>query len=638
MRNPSMTRLAGGLLALVVGLGMADTAGASVVWTRIDVGARLDNNGRFHVVETHDIQLERSGVKLSRELGMGADQSIVFKGVTRVDPDGSAHPFTEGEVDRPERFRYYPRGHVSLQLPDLGERPRVVLRLEYELVNAVSPAWSIGAGAGPLSYDSPLASPWTRWREVLDDWREAWPDLRRRYRLDHGVLFPSRDGPGYEVRRIDYRFEYDTAWREVHPDAALARVTPDVEYRVRHVLEYLPPGRPLAIAWRPAALRLAALAALPALGLCLWLAFVVTGWLALGGWRPIDRRWIEERLLGQAPDVVRALFAIGARVPTPEELLSRLAGERKLAIEVQPPPEEEETPDVRLRLLVPLASLPAFERDALESLFPDGDETDRRRLETQYSEKGFDPQQTIRSALDHAVRHFRGDSRRPVARAFFVLVVGGGLVLLLRGVVSIDLLPVVLMAHVLLILACVTLWPRGWWHPGQPRRSWLGLLLPVPVLTLGMLAFHLATNRPLGSETWGGTALVGLGCYWIMLSSATLPLKAERRQEFLDLARIRRFAATELRRPRPRLDDRWIPHLEAFDLGGDLERWRGRFGGAGAVPDLSTRDTAEVPSGPRFTGRAAVPFVGPPGWTDALYVPSAEERAEIDELEKEDDC
>ena len=81
---------------------------------------------------------------------------------------------------------------------------------------------------------------------------------------------------------------------------------------------------------------------------------------------------------------------------------------------------------------------------------------------------------------------------------------------------------------------------------------------------------------------------------------------------------MRAYAQAELRRPRPQLDDRWIPRLRALGLGGAIEAWRARHSGAAAMPpehgDRPLITTAH------FTGMSPAPWVGPKGWADLLTV------------------
>jgi hypothetical protein len=99
-----------------------------------------------------------------------------------------------------------------------------------------------------------------------------------------------------------------------------------------------------------------------------------------------------------------------------------------------------------------------------------------------------------------------------------------------------------------------------------------------------------------------------------------------------DLLRMRAYAQAELKRPRPQLDDRWIPRLRALGLGPAIDAWRQRHAGAGAMPpepgDRPLITTAH------FTGRGPAPWSGPKGWDAALTVYAD---AEDDEHEDEDE-
>jgi hypothetical protein len=244
-----------------------------VEWTEIEVQARLDDDGRLRIVETHHMRLDASGAKglrLFREFGLGADQSIAFKGLTRIDADGTEHPLIDATVDRPDRYRYYPRGHVYYQIPDLDANAEIVYRFEYELLNPLAPAWGIAAGWHATDRSASFVAPWRRAAEVLADLRAAWPEPDRRYRLDHDVLFPSRDGPGYVSEHIDYRLEYGAAWKRRSAAGEATRVKRGDDYRVRPLFEHVGAGQPASAARHAARVRWGCLAALPLAGFLPW--------------------------------------------------------------------------------------------------------------------------------------------------------------------------------------------------------------------------------------------------------------------------------------------------------------------------------------------------------------------------------
>jgi len=611
-------------LLFVLGVGVPMSA-ADVVWTLIEVEARLDNDGRLHVVETHHMQVEKGGFSLFREFGLGADQVIAFKGLTRVDSDGAQHPLVDADVDEdPGRYRYYDRGHAYYLVPELKEGGELAFRFEYDLVNAVAPVWGIAAGPGPLVEEPEFVQPWRRLGHILADWQDGRTDPMRRFRLDHDVLLPSREVPAYKVRRVDYRLEFDTAWKRVHPAAEIATVVPDDHYRVRVLFEYLPPGAPPGAPSREAAARLAAVAALPVVGVFLWLLLLAAEAFSARGLGPVGRELVAEQLMPLAPEEITRLAGEPLRRDDPEAVLSRLAAERKIAVDVQPPVHDEIPGEVRMRLLVPPASLPAFERAVLEPLFPEGQEMTSARLHEVYKEAGLDPGALVAGLLPPSAT-----SRSPAGWSLVHLLTVPlgilGLVLQFRALNHIDSAPFVVIANAGIL--AVRAWPKGWWCTSRPVR---GLLVPLALMTAAYLALHLTFNRPLPVQVWVGGALVVLAVQGSVLVGSRMRTGGAytRLRHF---ARIRRFAAAELRRQNPRLEDAWTTRLEALGLRREIGRWRERFGGVGQLaPDLSAAAALEPLSGPRYTGRVPEPFVGPAGWTDALHV-YVDEPADEDE-------
>ena len=644
------------MLAALSGLLIAAPAARaqSVVWTVIDVKAHLDNDGRLHVVETHDLELrEGGGFNLTREFGLGVDQSIVFRSLRRIGPGSVDVGLEDAEVGLPDRYRYYPMGHVYFSIPELERGTRLAYRLEYELVNALSPAWAVAAGKGPLARPVGFEPPLARLREVVADLREAWPARDRLYRLDHDVLFPSRDGPGFAVERVDYQLQFDTAWKLVDPDAELGKAQADQDYRVRRLFERVVDEPPAAVEVHAASVRWMAVAAVVLAVPVLWLLLLVAegvGNRLLGG---VTFETMGVRLSSLAPEVVAAYMSGGSgTAPTLDAILARMAAERKIAIEVEPAAspvvattepssdasavedeDDDETPPlVKIRRLAALESLPSFERDLLQRLLVGGRrEVTSVELQSLYSERGFEPWQAVKDLLP-------SDSRR--SRSFLAGLFGlaslGGVALQITSMGNVDPIPVVIIANVLL-LGALRLWPRAYWHGGKSWTAAIALLIPGAFATAAALALLVSANPPLPARGWVGAAIVALSAYAALLALARRPWRAEPHATVRELERTRRYAERELRRPQPRLEDRFVPHLEALGLGPRLERWRNAGGNVvgGDLANLQDADASgSAPLARPFTGRATVPFKSAHSWADALWVPSAEERKEMDE-EKE---
>ena len=641
------------LAALSALLIAAPTARAqSVVWTVIDVKSKLDNDGRLHVVETHDLELrEGGGFNLTREFGLGADQSIVFRSLKRLGPDAVEQSLEDAEVGLPDRYRYYPMGHVYLSIPSFERGTKIAYRMEYEVVNALSPAWAVAAGKGPLARPMGFEPPLARLREVVADLREAWPQRERLYRLDHDVLFPSRDGPGYVVERVDYQLAFDNAWKLVDPDAELGKAQADQDYRIRRLFERVVDEPPTAVEVSAARTRWIAVGAAVVCVPIFWLLLMVAEGVGnlLAGRGTFET--MGARLSALAPEAVAAFMSGGqGPAPTLEAILSRMAGERKVAIEIEPAPsalsaqeagpdeavddegDDETPPLVKLRRLVPLESLPAFERDLLQQFLVGGRrEVTSVELQTLHAEHGLEPWQVVKGLLPAET----GRSRSFLA-AFFGLASLGGAALQITSMANLDPIPVVIIVDVL-FLGGLRIWPRAYWHAGKSWMAAIALLIPGAFASVAAIALLVSANPPLPAQGWVGTAVVALAAYASLLAAARRPWRGEPHATVRELERIRRYAEGELRRPQPRLEDRFVPHLEALGLGPRLEAWRNARGNVvgGDLANLQDTDASgSAPLARPFTGRASVPFKSAHSWADALWVPSAEERKEMDEEEE----
>src|SRR5215207_9189573 len=74
----------------------------------VDVTARLANDARTTVVETHHIVLETTGRNTFHTFGLGADQAIRLTALTRIGPDAEPHRLKAVEtVEGPDEYRYY---------------------------------------------------------------------------------------------------------------------------------------------------------------------------------------------------------------------------------------------------------------------------------------------------------------------------------------------------------------------------------------------------------------------------------------------------------------------------------------------------------------------------------------------------
>ncbi len=631
-----------GVLVLAAALGLAAAAPLRAdEWTLIDVKARLANDGRTTVVETHHIVLETTGRKTFHEFGRGADQDIRLTAVTRIGPDGEPHPLKKVEtVTGPDEFTYYDRGHAHFSIPPLGERIAVQYRFDYELVGAVAPAWAIAAGPGSRDPDEQgLFFPWDRVRHIGDDWRRAWPALTTRYRFDHDVLLPDRAGPGHVFRRIDYRLEYDTAWRDIAPQTDFATPTSSA-YRTAKIFDYLKPGRPEHTSTAPATMRLASLLALPVVGTFGWGLMVVAARVRRGP--PIDRTFVDTRFLGRAPEEIA--FLIDDKHPVVADVLARLAGESAITIHADRPAghtfegaDQDGELRLHMRRVAADATLTGFERDVLDDIFGDARELTTESHRQRHAGRDYRPDDVLDRRLRDATLVRAGAdpgatgkarARWTPARIGLMLVFAVGLLGVFRNLGPlVDIAPIVAI-WAFFTVALVNAWPTGWWYAGRPMR---GLLVALVLLYAMQLTMLLMPNRPLPAEGWAASALAVLAGYFLTLVRAQMP--GGRGGVIADLLRMRTYAHDELQRPRPQLDDRWIPRLRALGLGRAIEKWRARHSGGSAMPP-EHGDRPRITNA-HFTGLSPAPWAGPKDWAAALTVYDDSESADEDEDEDE---
>jgi hypothetical protein len=615
-------------LGFAAGLCLASAAvpAAADEWTLIDVRARLANDGRVTVVERHDIVFEKTGKKVYRDFGLNADQTIELSAVTRIGPDNEEHRLKAVEaVNNPDEFVNYPRGFVYYAIPEFGDNVTLSYRFEYVLRNAVSPVWAIQAGPGSRVGDKlELIWPWYRALQIWAEWRSAWPKLGR-YRYDHEVMLPNHDAPAHTIKQIDYDLEYGTAWREVEPKQPVGEGLPSVgAYRAAVRFDYVGTAPPPYTSTPEAATRLGALASIPVLG---GLGFLLV--IAADRARsrsPVDRTFVDTRFLTRAPEEIA--FWLEQRRPQGVDVLARLIGEGAVSIELTRPTDNayDDTPRLHLRRLKRDAEVAPFEGRFLEGLFEGATELTSEEWQRRQAGSEFSPEDVVDRAL-HDAQRVRVKQPWSLAGVALSAVMLGGLVLLFRNIGEIfDIVPIVGIG-VFFMVCLVMSWPGGWWSRGMPVR---GLLVPLVLLGLAGLGTMLMPSRPLPAPAWTGMAIAVLGGYFVTLMRSRMPAGGS--GPHADLQRMRYFAQRELSRPRPQLDDRWIPRLRALGLGPAIDAWRAKrasgfaqpaeFGGAPSITSAT------------FTGIAPQPWQGPDDWADSLYV-EPEEPDEEDET-KED--
>jgi hypothetical protein len=318
--------------------------------------------------------------------------------------------------------------------------------------------------------------------------------------------------------------------------------------------------------------------------------------------------------------------------------VTRLASERKITLQQLEQSEAGGPALVRLRLLVEPSALHPYEWAALEPVFAGAREVATDELQRRHAGERFDPDALVAKAYDTHVPAPPSEGR-PLASAVAWALGAAGIFFGVRDLVTRSREPFALLAALIAGSFAHRLTPTRWWW-GRRTPAWsLLLLLPLGVLVLSAAAIQLWPDRPLGPDSALCSTLILLGAYQGLLAS--LPAarsEVARRRD--DLARARRWAVAELRKPHPQLRDAWVPHLEALGLGAALERWRSQR----SSNPLIGRDRAGLDADVRFeapfTARAPARPSRADDWEAGFYVPpgarTRHPREEDDESDEEE--
>ena len=575
-----MNRIFPGIIfaVFVVAGGQRAWADWGIHWKTFDLDVHVNNTGAVHVVERDDVALSGGAAMLERKFALGTDQTMVLKRFVREDAAGE-HELIEGDARQPDRYYWY-NGALSWGVKSEGTESgeqTVVYRIEYDLRNALAPAWDIPAGKRALVYHPHAPSLWERTQETLAAWRRDSGAITRRFRLDHDVLFAT-EFPATGPEDVHYVLKYDNAWRLVAPNEAMGTVHPNEDYRVTRMFEYLPDGWPPAIEWwRPAA-RMGSIAVVALLALCLSIFLVIWEVWKRGLSSPrIDGRWLEERIARQRPEILAWLLDRPDTGVSVAYFLDRMRAAGVLTVQTEPRVNEADDPKVRLRLLNQDAALEPYERLSIAALFPNGAESGSDVLAKHYAQPGFDPHEVLQTAIDTQY----GVEEQPT---FFVWRLAWYVVLLCLIVGTALILHATLVGNSewrvlfqsLAIGPCLAIVPVSVRRFLNRNRNGLTALVSVAwagVAVFVFFALHMLANKPHSVE-----GSVGLAVYWtwclivLILGARTIETPALARQK-ADAEIARNYALDQLRLPHPGLDDAWIPQLRALQLSPQIAEW-----------------------------------------------------------------
>ncbi len=590
--------LAGILLAAVLILASLPVAGVdrSLFWQDLTVRARLDNDGRLHVRETHTMVFTGDWNGGERIFAVRPGQSLQLNGLYRLDATGTLVPLTKGSLDRVDRYNWQGDRQLRWRSRLPGDPPFNGQHLTYLIDYTLS---GVIMAAGD-----------------------------RRFLLNHDYAFPDRSG---QIVAFSLELNADDGWEQEALPLLLNRrdLAPGQSVIVRTELRYRT-GTPTAVfrpatSSRPDADTVAPAPAWLRFGSTLFLLLLLAGATrsflrhesARGRFTPlpdqtkIDKAWLERHVFHLLPETVGAAWdkstanaevaAILARLVLANKLNSRLEPVRLPLLGWRIPGQNT----LHLTLLQPRSTLHGYERSLIDALFISGDQTDSRQIRAHYRQRGhsFKPVETIRDRLEQRVKRLTQSSKDQVGYRWLLplaALLSALLLLLVNGIIHRNELDTTVIGTVAgvgtLIIGLATATAYRHRSDRLPRRA----LLLIATLLLPPVVFLLLGRQPIsGLLTVGLTLLYG-GLIDMVLLLARNRDSRDGIELCRNLAAARLYFERQLRTTAPALRDEWFPYLVAFGLAPEVDRWVRSFS-ASASSTVSSADRA-MPSATGFSG------------------------------------
>lgn len=535
-------------------------------WQRIDVQAHLDARGTLHVRERQTFVFTGPWNGGERAFRVGVNQSLELEGIYRVGPDGRETALVEGGLDQVDHYEWTSRDTVRWRSRLESDPPFDHTVIPYVIAYSVSKILSEEGGVYVLNHDFSL--PKTEWPiEVL-------------------AVDLALDSAWQPLDEVPRHFER----RDLQPGSdAIVRA------RLRHA-GAVPVETGMKVP--PAPLRRGLFAAA-----LLAMAFLYVRFRKAEGGRgrfePLpetswDEDWLRENIFDLKPEEVGALWDQTVGPPEVAAVLARMVAEKKMASEVRPGMKIlgwQLTPGVlHLRLTAPRNSLPGYERELVDKLFFDGDDTDTDRVKKHYRSTGFNPATVIEKPLRALLaKHGQLGEVPPPARKPTLLLWLAVVVLFGLNAVT-SLVATAVLAAVVLFLV---LWPAvlglAAAHAWSKRTAHLdaaSLTFLVPgLIVLGICAgaaflrdWAPASDVPPGLFATMALAVLPLAIWNSLLNNARSRESDGTIRKRRLLAAARTLLENELKSENPRLKDEWLPYLLAFGLGTNVDRWFRSFG------------------------------------------------------------
>ena len=539
------------VLLLLLFIALPPTLHAqSLHWESLAVRAKLDEQGRLHVVEEQAMVFDGDWNGGERKFRVERDQTLELVSVVRRDANGQLIPLREGSLANVDEYSL--SGNTlrwRSRLP--SDPPFANARLVYVL------SYILGGS-------------------VLDRRGDG-------YVLNHDFAFRDRSGV---IEKFTLDLEFADVWRSAGPaHYEAAMLAPGKSFVVRQELEYGGDAAPAA-APDTRATRYGLIALLVAIPLILWRRFISRE-DSLGRFAPltsstVDRGWIEKNLLELPPEVAGAAWDEQVTRNEVAALIARWTAEKKISTTIGADKE------MSMMLLVDRGAFEGYERELIDKLFFEGNTTSTKSLESHYARSGFDPSTVISEGLTERFKEIgqMKEAAPPVSPLPSLVLFVTGVAATVFGLVRTgreNVAPVIGALIVMLVAWIVGVLIAYQW---RARIDW-GLrgaygFAAFAAIAVAAAAVVAASGR-VDLVAHAGLALLAL----MVTSNIFNVAKSKRGRSALAfrkrLASVRQYFIDELQKPQPAIDDAWFPWVIAFGLDNEATRWAAAFGGSSST-------------------------------------------------------
>lgn len=532
------------------------------------VEARLDADGRLHVLERQVMRFTGDWNGGERSFASRFGQTVTLTALRRIDPaTGGGVLLTEGDLARVDEYKWVDshtlrwRSRLPEDPPFAGEERTYDLTLVYD--------------------------------NVLQRRGDQWV-------LDHDFAFADRNEP---IDTLTVSLSLDPVWRFAREGTSTWQalgVPPGQGYVLTVPLVradgqvpagvYL--GAPEPVRWALIAL--------------LWggVVFFGVGWARQERkstrWSPeplppVTPDWLQQHVFSMAPEVAGAAWDNSTAAPEVAAVLARLVAAGSLSSVVR-----EEKVWVFKRQVLEL-SMPkgrgvfsGYDKALMDALFESGKTTTTTdEVRQRYARTGFDPAKLISNGVATVLKRMAPDVDGGRGSWWQVPLTLWGIAItcVAAGIIqrSFD---AALMGVSLFFLVFGLTAGSGAAYAMQRAVFHLGLsvvpMLVVIIAPAAVYTWHLAAPlSPFGTLTQLGLVVAWWAVVYGMFRVAAPVQSPKRIAMRRRLAHAREWFKAELAKPQPSLQDAWFPWMIGFGLGPAVDKWFRAFGGATASGSVS---------------------------------------------------